>query len=169
MSTTRGVVQTGAIGEPLTVRLRGDDGDGGLAVVEMALDPGTGPPLHVHPTHAEGFYVLAREVSLQIDDEIVSGGPGTWAFAPKNVPHTLANLSGQEARLLCVADSQGHVSSPLALSLDKESFVWVTFPHVFEGARIRRRPATGCERRADPSGGRPRPWFAGERDRTRDP
>lgn len=103
MSTTRGVIQTETSAEPLLIRLRGEESDAGLAVVEMVLDPGgSGPPLHVHPTHGEGFYVLAGELTLQIGDEIVSGGPGTWAFAPKDTPHTLANLSGQEARLLCV-------------------------------------------------------------------
>jgi uncharacterized RmlC-like cupin family protein len=68
----------------------------------MVLDPATGPPLHLHPTHGEGFYVLAGELTVQIGDEIVSGGPGTWAFAPKDTPHTLANLTEQEVRLLCV-------------------------------------------------------------------
>lgn len=61
-----------------------------------------GPLLHVHPTHGEGFYVLAGELTFQVGDEIVSGGPGTWVFAPRDTPHTLANLSDQDARLLCV-------------------------------------------------------------------
>jgi quercetin dioxygenase-like cupin family protein len=102
MSATRGVVQIGAGGQRLRIRLAGADSGGGLSVVEMMLDPGTGPPLHVHPTHGEGFYVLAGEVTFQLGDEVVSGGPGTWAFAPKHTPHALANLTGQEARLLAV-------------------------------------------------------------------
>lgn len=100
--STRGVVQIGAAEQRLLIRLRGADSGGGLAVVEMVLDPGTGPPLHVHPTHGEGFYVLAGEVTFQLGDEIVSGGPGTWAFSPKDTPHALANLTKQEARLLAV-------------------------------------------------------------------
>jgi quercetin dioxygenase-like cupin family protein len=102
MTVIRGVVRRETMPGRVRMCLRGEDSAGGLAVVELVLDPATGPPLHLHPTHGEGFYVLAGELTLQIGDEIVSGGPGTWAFAPKDTPHTLANLTDQEVRLLCV-------------------------------------------------------------------
>lgn len=102
MSTTRGFIQPRRSAVPLRVCLRGGDSDGELAVVEMVLDPGTGPPLHLHPTHGEGFYVLAGELTVQVGDEIAAGGPGTWAYAPKDIAHTLANLTDQETRVLCV-------------------------------------------------------------------
>ncbi len=39
----------------IQVHLRGDDSDGGLAVVEFVMAAGEGgPPLHVHPKHGEG-------------------------------------------------------------------------------------------------------------------
>lgn len=98
----RGFIQPQTTPVPLRICLRGADSDGRLSVVEMVLDPGTGPPLHVHPTHDEGFYVLAGELTVQVGDEITSGGPGTWAFAPKDVPHTLANVGDHQTRVLCV-------------------------------------------------------------------
>jgi quercetin dioxygenase-like cupin family protein len=98
-----GVVQTGPTLDPLRIRLNGSDSGGELAVVEMEMAAGRGgPPLPVHPTHGEGFYVLAGELTFQVGDEIVSGGPGTWVFAPRDTPHTLANHSGDVGRLLCV-------------------------------------------------------------------
>ncbi|WP_410793550.1 hypothetical protein [Kribbella sp. C-35] len=36
-------------------------------------------------------------MTLQLGDEIRTGGPGTWACAPKNTPHTLANLASHPA------------------------------------------------------------------------
>jgi quercetin dioxygenase-like cupin family protein len=100
---TNGVIQLGAGSDPLKVRLDSQHSGGELSVVEMAMAAGTaGPPLHVHPTHGEGFYVLAGELTLQVGDQIVTGGPGTWVFAPRNVPHTLANHAGQDARVLCI-------------------------------------------------------------------
>jgi quercetin dioxygenase-like cupin family protein len=102
MTVTRGVVQPQSNPVPLRICLRGEDSGGSLAVVEMALEPASGPPLHLHPTHGEGFYVLAGELTLQLGEEVVIGGPGTWAFAPPELPHTLANLTDQEVRLLCV-------------------------------------------------------------------
>jgi hypothetical protein len=70
MTTTRGVVQPPTDPVPLRIRLRGEDSGERLAVVEMALDPASGPPLHLHPTHGEGFYVLAGELTLQLGEEI---------------------------------------------------------------------------------------------------
>jgi len=103
MASTRGVVRRPTGGELLRILMNGADSDGGFGLVEMAFAPGSsGPPLHVHPTHGEGFYVLAGELSFQIDDEVITGGPGTWAYAPRDTPHTLANLSDHEGRLLCV-------------------------------------------------------------------
>jgi quercetin dioxygenase-like cupin family protein len=89
--------------DPLVVLLRSLDSGGDLGVVEMAMDAGAaGPPLHVHPTHGEGFFVLAGELSFQVGDDIVTGGPGTWAFAPRDTPHTLANHGIRDGRLLCL-------------------------------------------------------------------
>lgn len=102
MSTARGFILPQASPLPLRICLSGDDSNGELAVVESTLDPGTGPPLHVHPSHGEGFYVLSGELTVQVGAEIVAGGPGTWAYAPKDTAHTLANLTDQETRVLCV-------------------------------------------------------------------
>jgi mannose-6-phosphate isomerase-like protein (cupin superfamily) len=60
-----------------------------------------GPPLHVHPTHGEGFYVLEGQLAFQVGSEVVTAGPGTWLFAPRNVPHTLANPGDQLGTVLC--------------------------------------------------------------------
>jgi quercetin dioxygenase-like cupin family protein len=89
--------------EALRILLSASENDGALGVVEMQLAVGSaGPPLHLHPTHGEGFYVLAGQLTVQLCDEIVTGEPGTWAFAPRDTPHTLANLGTEDVRLLCV-------------------------------------------------------------------
>jgi quercetin dioxygenase-like cupin family protein len=104
MTSGQGVIiHRPSVAESLRILLGEADCDGALGVVEMALSPGaSGPPLHLHPTHAEAFYVLAGELSLQVGEEVVTGGPGTWACAPKDVPHTLANFGAVEGRVLCL-------------------------------------------------------------------
>ncbi|NIK58330.1 cupin domain-containing protein [Kribbella shirazensis] len=103
MTFDRGIIVRPAAGETLRVLLDSSGSDDALSVVEMTLQVGSGgPPLHLHPTHAEGFYVLAGELTVQLGDEITTGGPGTWACAPKNTPHTLANLGDEDVRLLCL-------------------------------------------------------------------
>ena len=97
------IIRRPSVAESLRILLGEADCDGALGVAEIALSPGvSGPPLHLHPTHAEAFYVLAGQLSLQVGEEVVTGGPGTWACAPKDVPHTLGNFGTDEGRLLCM-------------------------------------------------------------------
>jgi quercetin dioxygenase-like cupin family protein len=103
MTHLPGVVQLDTQVAPLVIRLISADCDGDLGVVEMLMEAGTlGPPLHLHPTHGEGFYVLDGQLTVQVGEDIVIGGPGSWMFAPRNAPHTLANHSDDVARVLCV-------------------------------------------------------------------
>jgi len=37
-----------------------------------------------------------------VGTDVLTGGPGTWACAPRDVPHTLADLGSVEARVLCL-------------------------------------------------------------------
>ena len=46
--------------------------------------------------------VLAGEPTFQVGDDLVTGGPGSWVYAPKNAPHTLANHAKHTARMLCL-------------------------------------------------------------------
>ena len=101
--TAGGIVRRPTGAEELRILLSARENADALGVVEMVLAAGaTGPPLHVHPTHGEGFFVLTGELTVQLGDEVIVGGPGTWAFAPRDTPHSLANLGHVEARLLCV-------------------------------------------------------------------
>src|SRR6266581_1466976 len=67
------VIQPGPDGGPLRIRLSSLDSGGELGVVEMEMPAGSaGPPLHIHPTHGEGFYVLDGQLTLQIGQEIIA-------------------------------------------------------------------------------------------------
>jgi quercetin dioxygenase-like cupin family protein len=89
--------------EGLRILLAARENHHAAGVVEMAFPVASGgPPLHVHPTHGEGFYVLDGEMTFQLGEVIVTADAGTWAFAPRDTPHTLANLGAADARLLCV-------------------------------------------------------------------
>jgi quercetin dioxygenase-like cupin family protein len=102
MTASGGIVRP-ATDDALRVLLAAGDSDNALGVVELEMAVGSaGPPLHVHPTHGEGFFVLSGELTIQLGEEVVLARPGTWAFAPRHTPHTLANLGSRPARLLCV-------------------------------------------------------------------
>jgi len=90
------------------MHLRGEQSGGTAALVELALPAGgSGPPLHIHPLHGEGFYVLEGEMTFQVGDEVIAAAAGSFAFAPRGIPHTLANLGGRDARILVLCAPAG--------------------------------------------------------------
>jgi quercetin dioxygenase-like cupin family protein len=92
---------------PINVLLRSEQSGEQIAVMDNVVGAGfPGPPLHRHDFD-ETFYVLEGELTFQLEDEIFTKKAGELAFAPRNVPHTFANLSGAEARTLIVCAPAG--------------------------------------------------------------
>jgi mannose-6-phosphate isomerase-like protein (cupin superfamily) len=92
----------------IEVLLSGASSGGQLAVIEEVVESDfDGPPLHLHPSFDEGFYVLQGELTLRVGDDLLTAGPGTFAFAARGTPHTFANLSGESARVLIICTPAG--------------------------------------------------------------
>ena len=92
---------------PITnVLLRGEEAGGQVSVTEIVVPPHAGPPLHTHDFD-EVFYVLEGELIFQVDEALVTKGPGELSFAPRNVPHALANQSDAPARYVLVCTPAG--------------------------------------------------------------
>jgi mannose-6-phosphate isomerase-like protein (cupin superfamily) len=80
------------------------DTGGLLTVTEGVLGPGTpGPPLHLHEDSDECFYVVEGRLLLQVGEDRHEVGPGCFAWVPRQVPHTFANVSAGPVRLLGIA------------------------------------------------------------------
>jgi quercetin dioxygenase-like cupin family protein len=86
----------------VTVRIAHDDGRDGISMFESAGPYGTSPPLHVHRTEDEAFYVLEGELRIRAGDAEFRLGVGEAALAPIGVPHTYRVESRQGARWLNV-------------------------------------------------------------------
>jgi quercetin dioxygenase-like cupin family protein len=92
----------------IIVHLRGAQSGGQLALIELVVAAGAaGPPLHVHPSHAEGFYVLEGELTFQMRDDRRTGRAGMFFFAAPGTPHTFANQGERDARLLVTSTPAG--------------------------------------------------------------
>ncbi|HEY8630337.1 MAG TPA: cupin domain-containing protein [Gaiellaceae bacterium] len=76
---------------------------GEMSVVEFAGPPGDMPPLHLHQTDDEAWYVLEGEMSFFVaDNEPIRIEAGAIAFGPKGLPHTYRVEGGQDARWLAI-------------------------------------------------------------------
>ena len=72
----------------------------------VVLAHSAGPPLHTHDFD-ETFYMLEGQLTFQVEEEIFARRAGEFAFAPRNVPHALANHSDADARYLLVCTPGG--------------------------------------------------------------
>ena len=109
MATSRGVVLPAGSGKHLDMSapgrfadlklLREQTGDS-VMLFEESLPAGTKSTFHLHRDSDEVAWVLEGEFTFKIGDEIVSGGPGTCAFMPRNVPHAWKNSGTVPGRVV---------------------------------------------------------------------
>src|SRR5262249_33347439 len=59
-----------------------------------------GPPLHIHRTEDEFFYVLSGEFNFQLGDCIKHTPAGSFVFIPKDVVHTFRHVGPEPGVLL---------------------------------------------------------------------
>ena len=85
-----------------TVRVRHDEGEDGVAVMETLAPHGDSPPLHVHQTQDEVFHVLEGELRVRAGDADVTIAAGETLLAPKHVAHTYRVESTAGARFLVI-------------------------------------------------------------------
>ena len=77
------------------------DTGGRLTVCADVLGPrAQGPPLHVHDQTDECFYVVEGHLLIQVGQERHDLGPGCFAWLPRQIPHTFANVSAEPVHLL---------------------------------------------------------------------
>ena len=80
----------------------------------MATGDG-GPPLHVHPSTDEGFYIAEGELTFRLGDREVVAGAGSFVFVPRGVVHTARNSGPGPMRGLIILSPGGaeHVTQPV--------------------------------------------------------
>ena len=89
------------------VLLRSEESGGHVSIVEFVAPPRWGGPhLHTHDFD-EAWYLLDGELCFQVGDEVVTKRAGEFAFAPRGVPHTLANHGDEPARYVLVITPAG--------------------------------------------------------------
>lgn len=86
-------------GSLVTLKAAGDPATGQPSVVEIWEREGSGPPLHVHDTHDELWYVLEGTFTFQLGTSRITASTGDVVVGPHGVPHTFRADSAR-SRLL---------------------------------------------------------------------
>ena len=78
---------------------------GAFTVLESLLMPGeSGPPMHLHRSHDESFYVIEGIATVLSPDGEREVGVGGYVFVPRGTAHTITNRSEDDAvRYLAIA------------------------------------------------------------------
>ena len=87
-------------GRSFTMKLLGRETNESIMMFEETLPAGTASTLHLHHDSDEVAWVLDGEFTFLIGDAVTSGGPGTCAFMPRDVPHAWKNTGSETGRVL---------------------------------------------------------------------
>jgi mannose-6-phosphate isomerase-like protein (cupin superfamily) len=75
-------------GQVVSMKLFGRETGQSVTLFEQSVPAGSRNSwLHLHHDSDEVAWVLEGEFTFRIGDEMMTGGPGTCAFMPRNVPH----------------------------------------------------------------------------------
>jgi mannose-6-phosphate isomerase-like protein (cupin superfamily) len=95
------------------VKLSARDTDGALEVIEIEVRPGLGPPLHVHPSFDESFYVLEGALTMRIGERVFDLPAGGSATVPAGTVHTWTNRGAKPMRFLQITTPGGSMEDML--------------------------------------------------------
>jgi quercetin dioxygenase-like cupin family protein len=84
----------------MTVKATGRETGGGFGLTETVVPPGFSPPTHIHHREDESFYVLEGELTIRCGDETHSAPAGSFAFLPRDVPHSFVVEGDTPVRML---------------------------------------------------------------------
>ena len=91
----------------MTIKATSESTGGALSLVEVLAPPDFAPPWHVHHREDEMFYILDGSFLFKCGDDLFEGGPGTFVFLPRDIPHSFKNVGETQARFLVLATPAG--------------------------------------------------------------
>jgi mannose-6-phosphate isomerase-like protein (cupin superfamily) len=99
-------VDIGGLG--IVWKIEGAEAGGRFSVVHHPLAPhALAAPLHRHTREDEYSYVLEGTLGALLGDEVVTAGPGTWVFKPRNQWHTFWNAGAIPCEIIEIISPAG--------------------------------------------------------------
>jgi quercetin dioxygenase-like cupin family protein len=78
---------------------------GAYSLTEHVVTAASNPPMHVQVDEDEAFYVLEGEIEFEVDGQVVTATPGTFAFVARGAAHLFRVLTDQ-ARMLVICSGK---------------------------------------------------------------
>src|SRR5262245_24246058 len=90
-------------GDRIRFLLENDRTGGAMALGDVEVYPGAGPPTHMHTREDEIFYVVDGEFEFVKGDATIRAGKGFAAMMPRNLTHGFKNVGRNPGRLVVLA------------------------------------------------------------------
>ena len=90
-----GLLRHSVPGETMLYKVNGTETQGALDVFVLAIQPNSGPPLHIHHRQHETIYFLKGSYKVQLGDDVFRCEPGGFVYIPIGVRHAFLNVSAQ--------------------------------------------------------------------------
>ncbi len=94
-------------GDLITPIITGRETAGGLVILEAVIPAKGGPPLHVHHREDEAFYVVEGRFLYECGSQRAEGGPGTYVFLPRDIPHCFQNIGEKTGKMITICQPAG--------------------------------------------------------------
>jgi mannose-6-phosphate isomerase-like protein (cupin superfamily) len=98
-------------GDTFFTKVSAKDTDGDLYMFESIRDKKGGPPLHIHYTQDEYWYILEGEFLFKVGEETFTAKKGDTVFGPRMVAHAFAKTNQGPARLLMAFQPAGKMEA----------------------------------------------------------
>jgi mannose-6-phosphate isomerase-like protein (cupin superfamily) len=100
IATADGAESIRPFGIDMKVLIGGEHTGGTFSAITAHINPGEGPPLHLHRDRDEYFYVLEGSYQLTVGDDETTVHPGALVFVPKGTAHAFKNIASTPGKLL---------------------------------------------------------------------
>jgi mannose-6-phosphate isomerase-like protein (cupin superfamily) len=91
----------------LTMKATGTDTGNTTTWMLTENSPHHGVPLHKLVYEDESFFVVSGNFEITVGDKTTTGGPATYAYGPRGVPHQWTNMGSGRGQLLNVYTPDG--------------------------------------------------------------
>jgi quercetin dioxygenase-like cupin family protein len=78
---------------------------GAYSLTEHLVTAASNPPMHVQVDEDEAFYILEGTVEFEVDGQVVTATPGTFAFVARGAAHTFRVVT-DKARMLVICSGK---------------------------------------------------------------